>query len=40
MGRVLIVPYGIEIHIDRLNEEARLVLIVPYGIEINESYSH
>ena len=26
IGCVLIVPYGIEIHIDRLNEEARLCI--------------
>ena len=34
MGRVLIVPYGIEIFLVNVIDYPVMVLIVPYGIEI------
>ena len=34
MGRVLIVPYGIEIYLRQKYTHIPVVLIVPYGIEI------
>ena len=35
MGRVLIVPYGIEIPLKSMELKCVNVLIVPYGIEIS-----